>query len=178
MTAVNLSQIGYEPTEDVTPKLDLELALYYQSTIGALRWMVAIVQIDINTEISMLYSHLELPREGHLEVVFHVFSCLWAKHNSRLALDPTYQDIDHDIFKKHKWVDFYGNVKEAILTDMTDPRRKSVDLRMHVDRNHAGDKATRRSRTGLLIFINTALIQWMIKKQPTIETSVFGAEME
>ena len=59
---------------------------------------------------------------------------------------------------------------------MPDPRRKSVELRMHVNSDYARDKATRRSRTGLLIFINTDLIHWMSKKQPTIETSVLGAE--
>ena len=35
---------------------------------------------------------------------------------------------------------------------------------------------TRRSRTGFLIYVNNALIDWLSKKQPTIETSVFGAE--
>jgi len=47
---------------------------------------------------------------------------------------------------------------------------------MFVDSDHAGDKLTRRSRTGFLIYINTALIQWLSKKQSTVETSVFGAE--
>ena len=45
-----------------------------------------------------------------------------------------------------------------------------------VDSDHAGDKATRRSRSGILIFMNDALIDWLSKRQPTIETSVFGAE--
>ncbi|KAL7540108.1 LOW QUALITY PROTEIN: hypothetical protein ACHAWF_008209 [Thalassiosira exigua] len=42
--------------------------------------------------------------------------------------------------------------------------------------NHAGDKKTRRSRTGYMIFANQGLVQWLSKKQPTVETSVFGAE--
>ena len=47
---------------------------------------------------------------------------------------------------------------------------------MFVDSDHAGDKKTRRSRTGFLIFCNMALIDWVSKKQPTVESSVFGAE--
>ena len=90
----------------------------------------------------MLASHLEFPREGNLEAVFHVLLYLQAKNNSRLALDPTYPEIYHNSFKKHKWVEFYGDIKEAIPTDMLDLRGKSVDLRMHVDSENAGNKAT------------------------------------
>ena len=35
---------------------------------------------------------------------------------------------------------------------------------------------TRRSRTRYFIFLNTALIDWLRKKQATIESSVFGDE--
>ena len=51
-----------------------------------------------------------------------------------------------------------------------------MDLRMFVDSDHAGDKLTRRSRTGFMIHMNAALILALSKKQSTIETSVFGAE--
>ena len=101
-------------------------------------------RVDINTEVSMLASHLALPREGYLEAVFHVFAYLKAKHNSRLALDPTYPDIDESDFKKYNWVEFYGNVKEAIPSNMPEPRGKSIDLRIYVDSDHAGDKLLRR----------------------------------
>ena len=36
---------------------------------------------------------------------------------------------------------------------------------------------TRQSRTGYFIFLNTALINWLSKKQATIEGSVFGSEL-
>ena len=134
--------------------------------------MVQLGQKYINMYTSMLASHLALLREGHLEAVFHVFSYLWEKHNSWLALHPTYPEMDHDRFKKHKWVEFYGNMKEAISTDIPELRDKDMDLRMHVDSDHAGDKTTLRSSTGFLIFTNTYLIQWMSKKKPMIETSV------
>ena len=70
----------------------------------------------------------------------------------------------------------YGDVTEAIPPNATDQRGKYVDLRMWVDSDHAGYKITRRSRTGYFIFLNTALIDWLSKKQATIEGSVFGAE--
>ena len=60
--------------------------------------------------------------------------------------------------------------------NMPTPLGKDADLRMMVDSNHAADKQIQQSRTGFLIFCNMALIDWVSKKQQTIETSVFGAK--
>jgi hypothetical protein len=59
---------------------------------------------------------------------------------------------------------------------MPKPLGKDFEVCMMCDSDHAGDKRTRRSCTGFLIFCNMALINWVSKKQETIETSVFGAE--
>ena len=53
---------------------------------------------------------------------------------------------------------------------------KEFDLRMVVDSDHVGGKATQHSQTGFLIYVNMALITCFSEKQPTIESSVFGAE--
>ena len=47
---------------------------------------------------------------------------------------------------------------------------------MYIDSDHAGDKQTRQSRTGMMISCNTAMIEWVSKKQAMIKSSVFGAE--
>jgi hypothetical protein len=60
--------------------------------------------------------------------------------------------------------------------DMPEPLGKDLDDHMMCDSDHAGDKRTRCSCTGFLIFCNMALIDWVSEKQATIETSVFGAE--
>ena len=90
----------YAPNLDFTPVLNPNLASYYQSQLGFLRWMVESGRIDIGMEISMLASQLAMPREGHLEVIFHVYAYLCGKHNLRLALDQTYPDIDMSVFKE------------------------------------------------------------------------------
>ena len=59
---------------------------------------------------------------------------------------------------------------------MPEPLGKDLYVCMFCDSDHAGEKRTRCSRTGFLIFCNMALIDWISKKQATIETSVFGAE--
>ena len=93
-----------------------------------------------------------------------------------MAFDPIYSIINMNEFKEWKWKDFYGDLKEAIPPNAPEERGKEVDLRGYDDSDHAGENKIRRSCSGFFIFLNTALIQWLSKKQATIETSMFGAE--
>jgi hypothetical protein len=63
-----------------------------------------------------------------------------------------------------------------IPSDAPIPRGKEVDFRLFVDSDHAGEQFTRRSRTGFVIYLNMSPIVWFSKRQPTVESSVFGAE--
>ncbi len=67
-------------------------------------------------------------------------------------------------------------MEEAIPPDMPPPLGKDVDLCMMVDSDHAGEKRTRHSCTGFIIFCNLAPTSWLSKQQATIDTSVFGAD--
>ena len=93
-----------------------------------------------------------------------------------MLFDTTYPNIDMRDFKNCDWKEFYGNATEAALPDAPLPLGKELDLRLYVDSDHADDKDTRRSRTGYFIFLNSAPIVWFSKRQPTVETSVFGDE--
>jgi hypothetical protein len=105
----------YRPECDVTPELEPEEASYFQSIIGVLRWAVKLGRIDITAEVSMLSSHLALPRDGHLAQAFHMFAYLEPRHASRLVFDPTYPHTDESLFNAEcDWKPFYGDVKESI----------------------------------------------------------------
>eukprot|EP00957_Ditylum_brightwellii_P028374 2142608-Ditylum_brightwellii.AAC.1 len=58
--------VSYIPELDITPALSLLDSAYYQSLIGMLRWMVELGKIDICLEVSVMSSHLVMPREGHM----------------------------------------------------------------------------------------------------------------
>jgi hypothetical protein len=168
---------SYRPELDTTDVLDTEKAARYQSDIGILRWIVEIGRIDIITEVSLLASHLAMPRMGHLMQVWHIYAFLKQRHNGCLIFDPTYPRIDLNDFKDGEdWKEAYGDVKEPRPSNAPKPRGRGVVVRVFVDSDHAGEALTRRSRTGYLIYINMAPILWHSKKQGTIETSVFGAE--
>jgi hypothetical protein len=166
----------YRPEIDISPELGVDDATYYMSQIGILRWMVELGRVDIITEVSMLASQLACPREGHLEAVFRIYAYLDNKHNSRMVFDPTYAEIDMSSFKQCDWKEFYGEVSEPLPPNMPEPRGKEIEIRLYVDSDHAGDQLVRRSRTGYFVFLNMAPLIWFSKRQPTVETSVFGAE--
>ena len=175
-SAPNPFPIDYSPGEDVTEELGDDEATYFQQVIGVLRWMVEVGRIDINTEVSLLSQHLALPRVGHLQAALHIMAYLRSKHNSRMVFDATAPEIDEGQFLRQDWSKQYEGAKEAIPPNALTPRGLGVTMRMYVDSDHAGDKVSRRSRTGFLIYLNMGLVQWLSKRQSTIETSVFGAE--
>ena len=114
----------YRPDFDDYSELESADAAYYHFLIGILRWMVELGRLDICCEVSMMSSHLALPREGHLAQVFHIFAYLKKHHNTRLVFDPSYPEIDPNTFVHHDWTKFYGNVKEALPPDMPKPLGK------------------------------------------------------
>ena len=54
---------------DKKPELEQDIESWYQSLISMLRWMVEICRVDIITEVSMMASHMAMPREENLEEV-------------------------------------------------------------------------------------------------------------
>jgi hypothetical protein len=100
----------YKPELDENPEMDPTRANFYQSHIGILRWCLELGHIDTITEVSMLSTYLCLPREGHLEAVFHVFAYLGLHHNAIVVFDPTYPSADMGTFIKTYWKYMYGYV--------------------------------------------------------------------
>ena len=174
--APNPFPLNYRPEIDTSPELPEDQANYFQTLIGIAIWLVELGRIDIHAEVSMLSSHIALPRRGHMSAILHLFSYLKKKHNATLAFDPTYPDIDPSQFAVSDWRNFYGDINESTPIDAPAPKGKELIMRCFVDADHAGDLLTRRSRTGFLIYLNNAPIYWYSKKQTTIETSTFGSE--
>ena len=71
---------------------------------------------------------LAMPREGHLDKLFHIFAYLKCKQRAWMVFDPTYPSIDNDDSPRHYWGKHYGEVKEVIPTNDPSPRGKFFDL--------------------------------------------------
>ena len=167
---------NYSPELDASDELDADDATYYQSLIGVLRWIVEMGRVDICMEVSALSSFVAMPREGHMQQVLHIFAYLKIHHNARVVFDPSYPDIDMDMFEKQEWSGMYGTDKEGVPANAPTPIGNEFIIRVYVDASFAGCKVTRRSRTGFIVYLNSAPIYYMSKKQGSCETSTFGSE--
>ena len=168
---------GYRPEIDPTPELDQRKQNYYQGLIGVLRWICELGRLDILMPVSLFSRYLAQAREGHLNQVFHIFAYLKHYDKSKIVFDDSCPEIDDSRFHVCDWEEFYPGAQEALPPDMPEPRGKQVQLTCFVDADHAGCKETRRSHTGVLIFVNRAPILWFSKRQTTVETSTFGSEI-
>ena len=90
---------SYRPELDVSPELIPRDSAYYQSLIGILRWIVELGRIDICLEVSMMSSHLTMPRKGHLDHVLHIFAYLRKYHNTESVYDPSDPVVEQDVFE-------------------------------------------------------------------------------
>ena len=173
------SNVNYRPELDTSDECNNEQISFYQNLIGILRWLVELGRIDIGYEVSVLSRYLVQPRTGHLLQALHIFKYLEIHNDNELAMDPAYQDVEHpDIINQRiaNMKQMYPDAVEDIPSNAPEPRGNPVQINCFVDSDHAGDKVTRRSQTGIILYCNTAPVLWYSKRQNTVESSTFGAE--
>ncbi len=178
------SNLKYRPELDTSTPCDDDQTTLYQNLIGILRWIIELGRIDINFEVSCLSQFLCYPRLGHLHQALHVFKYLDIHRESFLRFDPTRIDIDEPAdgtqtfsHKANEMKSFYPDAEEALPTNAPEPRGEPVQINCFVDADHAGNPVTRRSHTGILIFLNMAPISWWSKRQNCVETSTYSSEL-
>ena len=66
-------RFAYHPSENTSRELDTNGTRYYRELIGVLHWVIKLGRVDILLEVSLLLSHVVLPRIRHLQQVYHIF---------------------------------------------------------------------------------------------------------
>eukprot|EP00957_Ditylum_brightwellii_P147281 11215112-Ditylum_brightwellii.AAC.1 len=66
--------------------------------------------------------------------------------------------------------------KEELSQNMPKPRGFGFNISARVDTDHTEDSVSRRSRTGFFVYCNLSPVFWVLKKQTSIESSLFGYE--
>jgi hypothetical protein len=165
---------GYRPELDMSDYCNRDEGNYYQQQVGVLRWMVELGRIDIAVEVSMLASYTVAPRQGHFDALMHIFAYLQSHARSKLVFDDSYVDIQ-DV-PPQDWGAFYPDAKEQIPDNCPPARGRAMQMTVFADADHAGDRISRRSRAGIILYLNRSPIVWYTKKQNSVETSTFGSE--
>jgi hypothetical protein len=106
-----------------------------------------------------------------------VFGCLKQLPRRRLHVDPDYPNIQEDRFIKYDWTDFYKHATDPTPPKMPEPRGRAMTVHCIVDADHAGDKVTCRSQTGILIFCNRAPVVAYSERQNRVECLTYGSKL-
>jgi hypothetical protein len=144
-------------------------------------WIVTIGRFDCAYATSSLSRFTAAPRQGHLERCLKIFGYLKKRCNRRIMVDSSSPvlsgetevlDVDYaEIFAEQ-----YPDAKEDVEAGLPDALVKEMDITVFVDSDHAHDKVTRRSITGIIIFLGRTPVFYSSKRQGSIETSTYGAE--
>ena len=105
-----------------------------------------------------------------------MFGYLKLKPKRKLGFDHSEPIVSEQMFKKYYWQDFLKDAKEAIPNDAPEPRGNLITTYCFADADHASNKITRRSQTGVSILINRDPVVFFSKNQATVELSTFGSE--
>lgn len=172
---------GDHPETDVSAPLSDGQHTQYQMLIGMLNWIVRLGRLDIAFATSSLSRFTACPRKGHLERVLRIFGYLRKYNNKQIIVDSRDPilvggkdaiDLDFtEIFREQ-----YPDAVEEIDKNIPKPLIDEIEITAFVDSDHAHDKVTRRSITGLLILLGRTPVYFMSKRQGAIETSTYGAE--
>ena len=99
--------------------------------------------------------------------------------SGRIVFDSAVHNIEEQLFTysdSETWKEFYPDTEEKLPPNAPLPRGNSVKLAAYVDADHAGNLITRRSHSGIIIYLNNSPITWFSKRQNTVESSSFGSE--
>ena len=175
------SVTGDHPEEDTSELLSDDEHRKYQMLIGILVWAVTIGRLDVAHPTTSLSRFTASPRKGHLERLLRVFGYLKKRVNRRIVVDsrdPIYIGGEEALqidFTEELGTDYPGACEE-VDTKLPEPLVDEMAITVFVDSDHAHDKVTRRSITGIIIFVGRTPVFYSSKRQGAIETSTYSAE--
>ena len=74
------------------------------------------------------------------------------------------------------WKNFYPDIAEAHTSKKLEPLGEPVTIWVYVDANHVGNLLNSKSHSGILIYVNNALIKFHRKRQNKVEPSSSSLE--
>jgi hypothetical protein len=166
----------YHPEIDESPLLTGDDMSLYQSYVGIMRWACELGRIDMAHTGATMAKFMAAPREGHIVGLVKAFAYLKKHLRSKIVVDPIPRDWSDLEWETGDWREFYPDAEESIPDSIPEVRGRAVQINLFVDSAHATCLVSRRSTTGIVIFLNGTPVLWYSKRQNTIESSTFGSE--
>ena len=153
----------------------------YQTLIGMAQWVCTIGRLDIAFAVSPLSRFSAAPQCHHLELAYYLFGYLKKNPNRRIVLDSRPLRIDEKLQKDSFHPDFledYPVAKEDSDCDFPTPYGVELCTSVFFDVDHAphDDHVTRRSLSGIIVFVSSTLVIWQSKCQGCIAMSTYCAK--
>ena len=145
------------------------------------QWLVTIGRFDTCFAMSSLSRFGTCPREKHLELLLHVFGYIKKYKNKCVGIDssprtppPDVQDFQPDFLADYDYVIPDEEAEHNLICP--DPIGPPLQVSVFFDSDHAHDKKTRRSITGLLGFVGSTPVSWRSPRQTAVASSTHEAE--
>ena len=158
----------YRPEFDASDYCNDKIHTLYQNFIGMLRWMCELGRIYILHETSILSQYLAAPRMGHLKQAIHIFHYLNRHNRTWMMMDPSRFNVEW-LTEKNEYSpqeraiqmkEINVDAEEGIPHNAPEPNGNEIDTSIFVNADHAGNRVTRRSHTGIIIYGNMSPISW------------------
>jgi hypothetical protein len=118
------------------------------------------------------------PRQGHLKQAKQVFGYLKKPPNRRIVVnsrDPTLLNCETEFEKDYvrELQEAYPNACEEVDANVPELLFDKLAITVFVNSDHAHDKITRRSVTGMMIFVGRTPTFFSSKQHGAVETSTY-----
>ena len=166
------------PELDTSADLTPEGVQTYYTMIGELQWLVTLGRFDIFSAVTTMGRFRTEPHEQHLNRLKRIYGYVIRTNDHRIRyrveVPKHLASLPNETYD---WCySVYGNVKEGIPADAPEPLGRPVCTVTYVDANLHHCHTTGRALTGILHFVNGTPIDWIAKRQATVETATYGSE--
>ena len=116
------------------------------------------------------------PKIGTFGRNLPLLACLKQHNHSSIVFDHTAPCFDESHFQKCDWSEHCPDAEEPEPPGALELLGEPAAMTCFIDADHTGCWETRHSQTGILVFIQRALVVWCTKKQNTVKSAYFISE--
>ena len=168
---------GDHPELEDTQLLNADEHSIYRMLIGCAQWAITLGRLDIMFAVQTMSRSSAAPQQAHLKRMIRIFGYLKSHPSYGIEVNPEPPKLPPLEDVEVNWEEQYPCSGEELPPNMPEEKGEPVNLTVYVDADHAHDQVTRRSVTGYILFINSTPVKWYSKRQNTVESSTYGAEL-